>query len=128
MGLPDHLTCLLRNLHEVQKAVVRNRHETKNWFQKGKRVGWTVVLEKTLESPLDSKKIQSVHPKGNQFWVFIGRTDVEVETLIVWLPDIKNWLTGKDSDAGRDWMQEEKGMTEDEMVGWHHLLNGHEFG
>ena len=87
---------------------------------------WTVVLEKTLESPLDCKEIQPVHPKGDQCWVFIGRTDVEAETPILWPPDAKNWLTGKDSDIGKDWRQEEKGMTEDEVVGWHHWLNGHE--
>ena len=88
---------------------------------------WTVVLEKTLESPLDSKESQTVPPKGNQSWVFIGRTDAEAETSILWLPDVKNWLTWKDPDAGKDWRQEEKGMTEDEMIGWHHWLNGHEF-
>ena len=88
---------------------------------------WTVVLEKTLESPLDCKKIQPVHPKGNQSWVFIGRTDAEVETPILWPPDVKSWLIRKDPDAGRDWGQEEKGPTEDEMAGWHHRLNGHEF-
>ena len=89
---------------------------------------WTVVLEKTLESPLDSKKIQPVHPKGDQSWVFIGRTDVEAETPIPWPPDAKSWLIWKDPDTGKDWGQEEKGTTEDEMVGWHHWLNGHEFG
>ena len=89
---------------------------------------WTVVLEKTLESPLDCKEIQPVHPKGNQSWVFIGRTDVEAETPIFWPPDAKSWLIGKDPDAGKDWRQQEKGMTEDEMVGWHHWLNGHGFG
>ena len=88
---------------------------------------WTVVLEKTLESPLDCKEIQPVHPKGNQSWVLIGRTDVEAETPILWPPDVKSWLIWKDSDAGKDWRQEEKGMTEDEMVGWHHQLDGHEF-
>ena len=88
---------------------------------------WTMVLEKTLESPLDCKEIQPVHPKGNQSWVFIGRTDVEAEAPIFWPPDVKNWFTGKDPDAGKDWRREEKGMTEDEMVGWHHWLNGHEF-
>ena len=86
-----------------------------------------VVLEKTLESPLDCKEIQPVHPKGNQSWLFIGRTDAEAETPIVWPPDGKNWLTGKDPDAGKDRRLEKKGMTEDEMVGWHHWLNGHEF-
>ena len=88
---------------------------------------WTVVLEKTLQSPLDCKKIQPVHPKGNQSWILIGRTDAEPETPILWPPDAKNWLTGKDPDAGKDWGQE-KGKTEDEMVGWHHWLNGHGFG
>ena len=89
---------------------------------------WNVVLEKTLESPLDCREIQSVHPKGNRSWVFIGRTDVEAETPILWPPDAKSWLIGKDPEAGKDWGQEEKGMTEDEMVGWHHQLNGHELG
>ena len=79
---------------------------------------WTVVLEKTLESPLDCKEIQSVHPKGNHSWIFIGRTDVEAETPILWPPDVKNWLIGKDLDAGKDWRWEKKGTTEDEMVGW----------
>ena len=87
----------------------------------------TVVLEKTLESPMDSKEIKPVNPKGNQSWVFIGRTDVEAETPILWPPDAKSWLVWKDPDAGKDWRQEEKGMTEDEFVGWHHRLNGHEF-
>ena len=88
---------------------------------------WTVVLEKTLESPLDCKEIQPVHPKGNQSWMFIGRTDIEAETPMLWPPDAENWLTGKEPDAGKDWRQEEKGTTEDEMVEWHHQLNGHEF-
>ena len=95
--------------------------EPKNWCF------WTVVLEKTLESPLNCKEIQPVHPKGNQSWIFTGRTDVEVETPILWLPDAKNWLIWKDPDAGKDWRQEKKGTTEDEIVGWHHWLNGHEF-
>ena len=88
---------------------------------------WTVVLEMTLESPLDCKEIQQVHPKGNQSWIFIWRTDAEADTLILWPPDEKSWLIGKDPDAGKDWGQKEKGTTEDEMVGWHHQLNGHEF-
>ena len=88
---------------------------------------WTVVLEKTLEILLDSKEIKPVNPKGNQSWMFIGRTDAEAEAPILWLPDVKNWLTGKDPDAGKDWGQEEKGTTEDEMVGWHYLLDGQEF-
>ena len=87
---------------------------------------WIVVLEKTLEGPLDCKEIQPVHPKGNQSWLLIGRTDAEAETPILWLHDVKNWLIGKAPDAGKDWRQE-KGTTEDEMGGWHHRLNGHEF-
>ena len=87
----------------------------------------TVVLEKTLESPLNYKEIQPVHPKGNQSWVSIGRTDAEAETPILWPPDVKNWLIGKDPDDGKDWRWEEKGMTEDEMAAWHHQLDGHEF-
>ena len=89
---------------------------------------WTVVLEKTLECPLDCKEIQQVHSKGDQSWVFIGRTDAEGETPILWPPHVKSWLMGKDPDAGRDWGQEEKGMTEDKMAGWHHWLDAHEFG
>ena len=88
---------------------------------------WTVVLEKTVESPLDCKQIKLVSPKGNQSWIFIGRTDTEAETPILWSPDVKNWLIGKDPEAGKDWQQEEKGTTEDELVGWHHWLNGQEF-
>ena len=87
---------------------------------------WTVVL-KTLENPLDCKEIKPVNPRGNQLWIFIGRIDAEAEAPILWTPDAKNWLTGKDTDAGKDWRWEEKGMTEDEMVGWHHWLSGHEF-
>ena len=86
-----------------------------------------VVLEKTLESPLDCKEIQPVHPKGNQSWIFIGKTDAEAESPILWPPDGKNWLFGKDSDAGKDWRQEDNGTTEVEMVGWHYRLDGHEF-
>ena len=88
---------------------------------------WTVVLEKTLESSLDCKEIKPVNPKENQSWVFIGRTDAKAQAPIIWLPDVKNWLTGKDPDAGKDWRQEEKRMTEDEVVEWHHRLDGHEF-
>ena len=87
---------------------------------------WIVVLENTLESPLDSKEIQPVHPKGNQSWIFIGRTDADAEIPVLWPPDAKNWLLGKDPDAGKDWRWE-KGMTEDEIVGWHHRLGRHEF-
>ena len=92
----------------------------KNWFF------WSVVLEKTLESPLDCKEIQPVHPKGNQSWVFIGKTEAEAKTLILGPPDEKKWLIGKNPDAGKDWRQDEKGTTEDEMVGWQHQLDGHE--
>ena len=88
---------------------------------------WTVVLEKTLESSLDCKEIQPVSPKGNQSWIFIGRTDAEAETPILWPPDVKNWLIGKDPDAGKDWRREEKGTTEDETVGWNHQHDEHEF-
>ena len=95
---------------------------SKNWCF------WTVVLEQTLESPLDCKEIQPVHPKGNQSWIFTGRTDAEAEAPILWPPDVKNWLIWKDSDTGKDLRQEEKGITEDEMVRWHHRLNGHGFG
>ena len=93
--------------------------ESKHWCF------WTVVLEKTLESPLDRKEIKPVCPKGHQPWIFIGRTDAE--TPILWPADEKSWLTGKDPGAGKDWRQEEKRVTEDEMVGWHHWLKGHEF-
>ena len=88
---------------------------------------WIVVLEKTLESPLDCKKIKPVNPKGNESWICIGKTDAKAEAPVLWPPDAKNWLIGKDPDAGKDWRWEEKGMTEHEMVGWHHQLDGHEF-
>ena len=93
----------------------------KNWWF------WTMELEKILESPLDSQEIKPVHPKGDQSWIFTGRTDVEAETPVLWPPDAKNWFIGKDSDAGKDWRQKEKGPTEDDMFGWHHWLSGHEF-
>ena len=105
----NHILCVLRF------------YQMKNWCF------WTVVLEKTLESPLDCKEIQPVHPK-DQSCVFIGRTDVEAETPILWPLDVKSWLIWKDPDAGKDWGQKEKGTTEDEMVGWHHRLNGRGFG
>ena len=95
--------------------------EPKNWCF------WTVVLEKTLESPLDCKEINTVNPKGNQSWIFIGRTDAEAETPVFWPPDAKNWFIGKGPVSGKDWRQEEKGMTAGEMVGWHHQLDGDEF-
>ena len=95
--------------------------DTKNWCF------WTMVLEKTLESPLDGREIQPVHPKGNQSWIFIGMTDTEAETPVLWPPDPKNWLIWKDRDAGKDWRWEKKGIIEDERVGWHHWLDEHEF-
>ena len=97
-----------------------------SWVLKNWRF-WTVVVERTLESPMDRKEIQLVHPKGNQSWIFIGRTDAEAETPVLWPPDAKSWLIWKDPHAGKDWRWEEMGMTEDEMAGWHHWLNGHEF-
>ena len=97
-----------------------------SWVQKN-WCFWTVVLEKTLESPLDYKEIKPVCPKGNQSWIVIGKTDADAETSILWPQDAKSWLIWKDPDAGKDWRQKEKGMTEDEMVGWHHWLDGHEF-
>ena len=107
--------------HYGRESWIIKKWEPKNWCF------WTAVLEKTLESPLESKKIQPVHPKGNQSWIIIGRTDAEAETPILWPPDMKNWLFRKDLDAGKDWRWEEKRMIEDEMAGWHHRLNGHEF-
>ena len=102
-----------------------NLHCEESWAPKN-WCFWTVVLEKTLENPLDCKEIQPVHPKGNQSWIFSGETDTEA--LILWPPDPKSWLIGKDPDAGRDWGREEKGTTVNEVVGWHHQLNGYEFG
>ena len=112
-------------LANFQHCVVRELDCEESWALKN-WCFWTVMLEKTLESPLDCKEIQPVHPKGDQSWVFIGRTDGEAETPVLWPPHAKSWLIGKDPDAGRDWGQEEKGTTEDEMAGWHHWLNGGE--
>ena len=106
---------------------VRVRLQRKEIWTPKKWCFWTVVSEKALESPLDCKEIQSVHPKGDQSWVFIGRTDVEAEIPILWPPDVKSWLIWKDPDVGKDWRQEEEGTTEDEMAGWHYWLNGHGF-
>ena len=108
-------------MYGCESCTIKKAWVPKNWCF------WTVVLGKTLESPLDCKEIQPVHPKGNQSWIFIGRTDAEAETPILWLPDVKNWLIGKDPDPGKDWRQE-KEKTENEMVWWHHWLDGHEFG
>ena len=108
-------------MYRYESQTIKESSARKNWYL------WTVVLEKTLESPLDRKEIKPVSPKGNQSWIFIGRTDARAEAPILGPPDSKNWLVGKDPDAGKDWGQEEKGTTEDKMVGWHHRLNGHEF-
>ena len=120
------VTSLLFNM--LSRLVIaflpRSKHLNFKIFGAPKNV---VLLEKTLESPLDCKEIQPVHPKGNQSWIFIGRTEAEAETPILWPPDVKNWLIGKRPDAGKDWRWEEKGMTEDEMVGWYHWLDAHEF-
>ena len=108
-------------IYGCETWTIKKAEHQRNWCF------WTVMLEKTLESPLDCKEIQAVHPKGNQSWIVIGRTDAEAETPILWPPDAKKWLIRKDPDAGEDWRQEEKGTTEDEMVGWHHRLDEHEF-
>ena len=108
-------------MYGCESWIIKESWALKNWCF------WTVVLEKTLESPLGGKEIQPVHPKGDQSWVFMGRTDAEAETPNLWPPDVKNWLLRNDPDSGKDWRREEKGMTEDEMVGWHHWLNGGEF-
>ena len=106
----------------MQELDYKESWAPKNWCF------WTVVMEKTLESHLDCKEIQQVHPKGDQSWIFIGKTDADAGTPILWPPDVKSWLIWRDLDAGKDWGQEEKGTTENEMVGWHHQLNGHGFG
>ena len=108
-------------MYGCESWTIKESWVPKNWCF------WTVVLEKTLGSPLDSKETKLANPKGNQSWIFIGRTDAEAEAPILWPPDAKNWLIRKDSDAEKDWRQEKKGMTEDEMVEWHHQLDGYEF-
>ena len=108
-------------MYRCESWTVKKAEHWKNWCF------WTVVLEKTPESPLVWQEIQTVHPQGDKSWVFTGRTDAEAETPIIWSPHGKSWLIGKDPDAGRDWGQEEKATTEDEMAGWHHRLDGHEF-
>ena len=108
-------------MYGCESWIIKKNWAPENWCF------WTVVLEKTLGSPLDCKQIQPAHPKGDQSWISIGRTDAEAETPILWPPHAKSWLTGKDPEAGKDWRREEKGMTEDEMVGWHHWLSGHGF-
>ena len=109
---------LFMSLFTVIKLCYKESWALKNWCF------WTVVLAKTLESPLDCKEIQPVNPKGNESWIFTGRIDAEAETPIPWPPDVESWLLEKDPDAGKDWRQEEKGITEDEMIRWHHRLNG----
>ena len=127
MKLEDSLS------HEIKRCLLLGRKVMTNLDSILKSKDITLLkkvclmLEKTLESPLDCKKIQPVHPKGNQSWIFIGRTDAEAEIPVLWPLDAKNWLIGKDPDAGKDWRWEEKGMTEDKMVGWHHRLDGHKF-
>ena len=128
--LKSRVITLPTNIHVVKAMVFPVvMYEYESWtIKKAKHQSfWTVVLEKTFESPLDSKKIKPVHPKGNQSWIFIGRTDAEAEAPTLWPLDVKNWLIWKDPDAGKDWRQEEKGTTEDETAGWHHRLDGHEF-
>ena len=120
---------LLTKVHLVKAMVFPMViYGCESWTIKKAERFWTVVLEKTLESPLDCKEIQPVHSEGDQSWVFIGMTDVEAETPLLWSPDAKSWLIWKDPDAGKDWGQEEKGMAEDEMAGWHHWLDEHGFG
>ena len=136
-----NLDSILRNrditlptkVHLLKAMVVSSSHVwmwtldcTENWASKN-QCFWTMVLKKTVESPLDCKAIQPIYPKGNQSWIFIRKTYAEAETPIHWPHDVKNWLIWKVLDAGKDWRQEKTGMTEDEMVGWHHRLNGHEF-
>ena len=111
---------------KVAQSLVWELEYKESWVPKN-WCFWIVMLEKTFESCLDCKEIKLVNPKWNQAWIFTGRTDTEAETPILWPPDAKSWLVGKDPDDGKDWRQKEKGMTEDEMVGWHHRLNGHEF-
>ena len=124
---------LVINVHLVKAIFFSSSHAwmweldyKESWVPKNWRF-WTVVLDKALESPLDCKKIQPVHPKGNQSWIFTEKSDAEAETPILWPPDVKNWLVWKDPDAGKDWRWEDKGTTEDEVVGSYHWLNGHEF-
>ena len=124
----DFPSIMRLEFHGVAKSRTQLSDWTKPIWRKPKNwCFWTAVLEKTLESPLNCKEIKPVHPKGNQSWIFTGRTDAEAEAPILWVPDAKSRLIGKDPDARKDWRQEEKGGTEDEMVGWHHWLNGHEF-
>ena len=127
-GKPFQLYHYVYLLNENQKWSFPLLYYNAIWlFNTNLVITFLNLLEKTLQSPLDCKEIKTVHPKGNQSWIFIGKTDAEAETLIHWSPDVKSWLTGKDPDVGKDWRQEKKGITEDEMVGWHHQFNGQEF-
>ena len=123
LGLQNHCRWWLQPWNQKTLAPWKKRYDQPRQHVKKKLCFWTVVLEKTLESSLDCKEIHPVHPKGDQSWIFTG-TDAEAETPILWPPDVKNWLIGKDPDAGKDWGREEKGTTEDEMVGWHHWRDG----
>ena len=127
--IEEELKSLLMKVHPEgdQSCVFIGELDSKESWARKSWCFWTVVLEKTFESSLDCKEIQPVLLKGNQSWVYFGRTDVEAETPIVWPPDAKSWLIWKDPNAGKDWGQEEKGMTENEIVGWHHWFNGHWF-
>ena len=125
---PAFIVCRLVDHGHSDKCEVISPHSFDLHFSNNEQCVWTVVLEKTLETPLDYKEIQPVYPKGNQSWIVIGRTDVEAETPILWPLDAKNWLIWKDPDDEIDCGKVEKWMTEDEMVGWHHRLNGHGFG
>ena len=119
----DKATVFLVVMYGCESWIIR-KLSTEGWVPKN-WCFWTVVLDKTLKNTMDSKEIKPVHPKGYQSWLFIGRTDAKAEAPVLWPPDVKNWLIGKDPDTGKDWRQEEKGTTEDEMVGWHRGLNGH---
>ena len=129
LAVQGTLKSLLQHyVSNIKKYICKeNKEKNKESWAPKNWCFWTVVLVKTPESPLDCKEIQQIHPKGNQSWIFIGRTDAETETPILWLPDAKNWFIWKDPDAGKDWKHEQKGMTEDEMVGWHHQLDGYGF-
>ena len=137
LGLTGLISLKLKGLSRVFSNSIVQKHQFFGPSAFFMVIYWTeglmflncgVVLEKTLESPLDFKEIKPVNPRGNQFWIFIRRADVEAEAPILWPPNVKSWIIGKDPDAGNDWRQKEKGMTEDETVGWHHQLNGHEVG
>ena len=127
IALISHTSKVMLNILQARQYVNHELPDCEEGWVPKNCCFWTVVLKKTLESPLNCKEIQSVYPKGNQSWIFIGGTDAEAETLILWPPDAKNWLIEKDPDAGKEWRWEEKGTSEDEMVGWHHWLTGHEF-